>query len=445
MRKIEANLLQSMRRKVFFCLLGFLVLFNVAVVFKIVTSTAAADSDEGGYTNITIFARALQLIRQDYVDGNKIAFKDLIYSALRGMLNGLDPHSQFMEPTAYRDLQVDTKTESAGLGIVVSTRDGVITVVSPMEDTPGSRAGILPGDRILRINSATTEKMNLQDAINLLQGDAGQKVTLTIFRPSNKETKDYVLQREVFRVPSIKEARILDGSQTGGLKIGYVRVTQFSEPTAQELSQRLDQLQAQGMQALVLDLRFNPGGLLSSAVSVCGLFLPPRTMVVYSEGRDPAQRHEYFTDANARPRPNFPMVVLVNSGSASGAEIVAGALKDLNRALLVGETTFGKGSVQTVIQLPDGSALRLTTAKYFTPSKQVINEKGVTPNIKASLDLEQERALLLKRRDAQLTPDEEKLAGDQKDPQMDRAIDALKGALIYIQNGQKASQGQSDQ
>jgi carboxyl-terminal processing protease len=434
-----------MRRKVLFCLLGLLVLFNLAVVFKMVTSTAAADPDDGGYTNIAIFARALQLIRQDYVDGNKIAYKDLIYSALRGILNGLDPHSQFMEPTAFRDLQVDTKSEFAGLGIVVSTRDGVITVVSPMEDTPGFRAGILPGDRILRINSATTEKMSLQDAINLLHGDADQKVTLTIFRPSNKETKDYVLQRDVFRVPSIKEARILDESQTGGLKIGYVRVTQFSEPTAQELSQRLDQLQAQGMQALVLDLRFNPGGLLSSAVNVCGLFLPPRTMVVYTEGRDPAQRHEYFTDANARPRPNYPMVVLVNSGSASGAEIVAGALKDLNRALLVGETTFGKGSVQTVIQLPDGSALRLTTAKYFTPGKQVINEKGVTPNIKASLDLEQERALLLKRRDAQLSADEEKLAGDQKDPQMDRAIDALKGALIYIQNGQKPSPGQSDQ
>jgi carboxyl-terminal processing protease len=434
-----------MRRKVLFCLLGLLVLFNLAVVFKIVTSTAAADPDDGGYTNITIFARALQLIRQDYVDGNKIAYKDLIYSALTGILNGLDPHSQFMEPTAFRDLKGETKSEFAGLGIVVSTRDGVITVVSPVEDTPGFRAGILPGDRILRINSATTEKMSLQDAINLLQGDAGQKVTLTIFRPSNKETKDYVLQREVFRVPSIKEARILDASQTGGQKIGYVRVTQFSEPTAQELSQKLDQLQAQGMQALVLDLRFNPGGLLSSAVSVCGLFLPPRTMVVYTEGRGPAQRHEYFTDANARPRSNYPMVVLVNSGSASGAEIVAGALKDLNRALLVGETTFGKGSVQTLIQLPDGSALRLTTAKYFTPGKQIINEKGVTPNIKASLDLEQERALLLKRRDAQLSPDEEKLAGDQKDPQMDRAIDALKGALIYIQNGQKPSPGQSDQ
>jgi carboxyl-terminal processing protease len=429
-----------MRRKVLFCLLGLLMLFNLAVGLKVVTSTAVADSDDGGYTNVTIFARALQLIRQDYVDANKIAYKDLIYSALSGMLNGLDPHSQFMEPSAFRDLQGESKSEFAGLGIVVSTRDGVITVVSPMEDSPGFRAGILPGDRILRINSATTEKMSLQDAINMLRGDAGQKVTLTIFRPSNKETKDYVLQRESFRVPSVKESRILEASQTGGLKIGYVRVTQFDESTAQELSGKLDQLQAQGMQALVLDLRFNPGGLLASAVNVCGLFLPPKTMVAYTEGREPAQRREYFTDASGRPHPNYPMVLLVNSGSASGAEIVAGALKDLNRALLVGETTFGKGSVQTVIQLPDGSALRLTTAKYYTPGKQLINEKGVTPNIKASLGAEQEQALLLKRRDARLTPEEERFASDQKDPQMDRAIDALKGALIYSQNAQRPTQ-----
>jgi carboxyl-terminal processing protease len=437
-----------MRRKVLFCLLGLLMLFNLAVGLKVVTSTAVADSDDGGYTNVTIFARALQLIRQDYVDANKIAYKDLIYSALSGMLNGLDPHSQFMEPSAFRDLQGESKSEFAGLGIVVSTRDGVITVVSPMEDSPGFRAGILPGDRILRINSATTEKMSLQDAINMLRGDAGQKVTLTIFRPSNKETKDYVLQRESFRVPSVKESRILEASQTGGLKIGYVRVTQFDESTAQELSGKLDQLQAQGMQALVLDLRFNPGGLLASAVNVCGLFLPPKTMVAYTEGREPAQRREYFTDASGRPHPNYPMVLLVNSGSASGAEIVAGALKDLNRALLVGETTFGKGSVQTVIQLPDGSALRLTTAKYYTPGKQLINEKGVTPNIKASLGAEQEQALLLKRRDARLTPEEERFASDQKDPQMDRAIDALKGALIYSQNAQRPTQptqGPADQ
>ena len=423
-----------MKRKILYCFLGLLLIFNLAVGVKVLTSSAAADSDDAGYENLTVFTRALQLIRQDYVDPNKIGYKDLTYSALRGMLGSLDPHSQFMQPTDFRDMQDETRSEFGGLGIVVSTKDGVITVVSPMEDTPGFRAGILPGDQILRINGTTTEKMSLQDAIDLLRGDPGQKVTLTIFRPSNKETKDYVLQREIIKVASVKDSKILDQSITGNFKIGYLRITQFNEPTAQELAQKLNELQAKGMQALIVDLRYNPGGLLTSAVDVCGLFLPPKTMVVYTEGRDASQRREYDTAKSEKQRSNFPMVLLVNSGSASGSEIVAGALKDLNRAILVGETTFGKGSVQSVIQLPDGSALRLTTAKYYTPSKQVIHEKGITPNIKASLSPDQERALLLRRRDGPLSPDEQKIVNEQKDPQLDRAVDALKGVMIYNQN-----------
>ena len=423
-----------MKRKILYGFLGLLLIFNLAVGVRVLTSSAAADSDDAGYENLTVFTRALQLIRQDYVDPNKIGYKDLTYSALRGMLGSLDPHSQFMQPTDFRDMQNETRSEFGGLGIVVSTKDGAITVVSPMEDTPGFRAGILPGDQILRINGTTTEKMSLQDAIEVLRGNPGQKVTLTIYRPSNKETKDYVLQREIIKVASVKDAKILDQSITGNFKIGYLRITQFNEPTAQELNQKLNELQAKGMQALIVDLRYNPGGLLTSAVDVCGLFLPPKTMVVYTEGRDASQRREYETAKNDKQRPNFPMVLLVNSGSASGSEIVAGALKDLNRAILVGETTFGKGSVQSVIQLPDGSALRLTTAKYYTPSKQVIHEKGITPNIKASLSTDQERALLLRRRDGPLSPDEQKIVNEQKDPQLDRAVDALKGVMIYNQN-----------
>lgn len=423
-----------MKRKIVYGFLGLLLVFNLAVGVRVLTSSAAADSDDAGYENLTVFTRALQLIRQDYVDPNKIGYKDLTYSALRGMLSSLDPHSQFMEPTDFRDMQDETRSEFGGLGIVVSTKDGVLTVVSPMEDTPGFRAGILPGDQILRINGITTEKMSLQDAIDLLRGDPGQKVTLTIYRPSNKETKDYVLQREIIKVASVKDVKILDQSLTGNFKIGYLRITQFNEPTAQELSQRLNELQAQGMRALIVDLRYNPGGLLTSAVDVCGLFLPAKTMVVYTEGRDASQRREYDTSRNEKQRPNFPMVLLVNGGSASGSEIVAGALKDLNRAILVGETTFGKGSVQSVIQLPDGSALRLTTAKYYTPSKQVIHEKGITPNIKASLSPDQERALILRRRDGPLSPDEQKFVSEQKDTQLDRAVDALKGVMIYNQN-----------
>jgi carboxyl-terminal processing protease len=423
-----------MRRKLLFGFLGLLVIFNVVVGLRVLVSNASADPDDAGYENLTVFTRALQLIRQDYVDPSKIGYKDLTYSALHGMLSALDPHSQFMEPPDYRGMRDETRSEFGGLGIVVSTKDGLLTVISPMEDSPGFRAGILPGDQILRINGKTTEKMSLQDAIELLRGEPGQKVTLTINRPSSKQTRDYLLQREIIKVASVKDAKILDQTQTGNFKLGYVRITQFNEPTAQELNRKLGELEAQGMQALIVDLRYNPGGLLTSAVDVCGLFLPPKTMVVYTEGRDTSQRREYFTDKNAKPHGNFPVVLLVNSGSASGAEIVAGALKDLNRAILVGETTFGKGSVQSVIQLPDGSALRLTTAKYHTPGKQVINEKGVTPNIKASLTPDQERALLLRRRDAPLSPDEQNFVSEQKDTQFDRAVDVLKSVMIYNQN-----------
>jgi len=423
-----------MRRKLLFGFLGLLVIFNVVVGLRVLVSNASADPDDAGYENLTVFTRALQLIRQDYVDPSKIGYKDLTYSALHGMLSALDPHSQFMEPPDYRGMRDETRSEFGGLGIVVSTKDGLLTVISPMEDSPGFRAGILPGDQILRINGKTTEKMSLQDAIELLRGEPGQKVTLTIYRPSSKQTRDYLLQREIIKVASVKDAKILDQTLTGNFKLGYVRITQFNEPTAQELNRKLGELEAQGMQALIVDLRYNPGGLLTSAVDVCGLFLPPKTMVVYTEGRDTSQRREYFTDKNAKPHGNFPVVLLVNSGSASGAEIVAGALKDLNRAILVGETTFGKGSVQSVIQLPDGSALRLTTAKYHTPGKQVINEKGVTPNIKASLTPDQERALLLRRRDAPLSPDEQNFVSEQKDTQFDRAVDVLKSVMIYNQN-----------
>jgi carboxyl-terminal processing protease len=431
-----------MKRKSLYGFLILLLVFNLVVAFRVFTSKAIADTDDPGYENLTVFTRALQLIRQDYVDATKTGYKDLTYSALRGMLASLDPHSQFMEPSDFKDMEDETRSEFGGLGIVVSTKDGVLTVVSPMEDSPGSRAGILPGDRILRINSITTEKLSLQDAVNMLRGEPGQKVTLTVFRPSTNDTKDYALEREIIRVPSVKDAKILDPSLTGNFKIGYVRITQFNEPTAQELDQKLNDLQNRGMQALIVDLRYNPGGLLSSAVDVCGLFLPPRTMVVYTEGREPGQRREYFTNRNAKQRPNFPLVLLVNGGSASGAEIMAGALKDLNRAILVGETTFGKGSVQSVIQLPDGSALRLTTAKYYTPSKQVIHEKGVAPNIRASLSPDEERALILRHRDGVLSQDEQAFVAEQKDPQLDRAIDALKGAMIYNQNAKKAQPSQ---
>ena len=397
------------------------------------------NEDNNGYSQISIFAKAIQLIRQDYVDGNKTSYHDLITAALKGMLASLDPHSQFMDQNDFRDMQDDTRSRFNGLGIEVSMKNGLPTVIAAMEDTPAAKAGILSGDQILKINGASTERMELQDAINILRGPAGRRVTLTLLRPSTKEIKDYTLERAEIKVQSVKGARLLDAELTGPFKIAYIRLIQFNEPTAEELSKALDELQKQGMQALILDLRNNPGGLLNSAVDVCAQFLPPNTKVVSTQGRVASQQHEYSTSGARKERPNFPMALLINEGSASGAEIVSGALKDLHRAILVGETTFGKGSVQNVMQLPDGSAVRFTTAKYYTPGKQVIQGNGVVPNIRVPMTAEQERTLLTLRNAENMNPDEEKNIIKARDPQMLRAIDALKGVMVYAQqNAPKA-------
>src|SRR5438477_4725579 len=410
-----------------------LLLSTIVLGLRLHDARAANATEDDGYSQIAIFAKAVQLVRQDYVDGNKTAYHDLITAAMKGMLASLDPHSQFMEPDDFRDMQDDTRSRFNGLGIEVAIKGSLPTVVTPMEDTPAAKAGILSGDQILKINGSSTEKMDLQDAVNRLRGPAGGKVTLTLLRPATKEIKEYTLERVEIKVQSVKGARLLDPELTGPYKVAYIRLIQFNEPTADELGRALDDLQKQGMQALILDLRNNPGGLLNSAVDVCGQFLPPNTKVVSTQGRVSSQQHDYSTSTVSKPRPNFPMVLLVNEGSASGAEIVAGALKDLRRAVLVGETTFGKGSVQNVLQLPDGSAVRFTTAKYYTPSRQVIQGNGVTPNIRVGMTAEQERALYALRNAGNVKPDDELNIIKTKDPQMLRAIDALKGVMIYAQ------------
>jgi carboxyl-terminal processing protease len=427
-------LVRNMRRLVVMLSLACLP-FGVLSGLRAQEAQQGKNEEDNGYSQISIFAKAIELIRQDYVDGSKTSYHDLITAAMKGMLSSLDPHSQFMNPDDFRDMQEDTRSRFNGLGIEVSMKNGLPTVVTAMEDTPAARAGILSGDQILKINGASTERMDLQDAINILRGPAGRRVTLTLLRPSTKEIKDYTLDRAEIKVRSVKEARLLDEELTGPFRIGYIRLIQFNEPTAEELSKALDELQKAGMQALILDLRNNPGGLLNSAVDVCAQFLPPKSKVVSTQGRMASQQHDYSTSGAKKDRPNFPIALLINEGSASGAEIVAGALKDLHRAVLVGETTFGKGSVQNVMQMPDGSAVRFTTAKYYTPGRQVIQGNGVTPNIRVAMTAEQERALFALRNAENVKPEDEKNIIKTKDPQMLRAIDALKGLMIYAQQG----------
>jgi len=394
---------------------------------------AKEEKKDSAYDSMTVFTRALELIRQDYVDEKKIAYEDLTYSALQGMLSSLDPHSQFMPPADFKDLQDDTKSEFTGLGIVVSFKGNQLTVVTPMEDSPSFKAGILPGDQILRIDGQSTEKLDLNSAINLLRGDPGKPITLTISRAATSEIKEFELIRTLIKVASVKDPVILTKKSADGYRIGYIRITQFNEPTATDLQKELAKLREAGMQALIVDLRYNPGGLLTSAVDVCSQFLPPNQMVVYTDGRAASQRRTYRTSGIEKPDTKTPMAVLVNTGSASGAEILAGALKDLNRAIVVGETTFGKGSVQSVFQLQDGSAAKITTAKYFTPSRQIIHEHGIIPNIIATMTPEQERLLILSRRTEPLGLEDKANVENFEDPQLNRAIDALKGVLIYTQ------------
>jgi len=417
-------------RNCFFCLL----LAGVASAQNPPETGSPPEKENSPYEQMQILARAMQLIRQDYVDESKVHFQDLTYNALRGMLTSLDPHSQFMPPSEFKSMQEETKSEFGGLGVVVSQKDGMLTIVSPMEDSPGFDAGLLPGDQILKNDGQSTEKFSIHEAVEKLRGEVGEKITLTINRPATGEVKDYELTRIVIKVASVKDAAILPLRRPDDARVGYVRITQFNEPTAAEFSKALDKLEKKGMDALVLDLRYNPGGLLGSAVDVCGQFLPPNTLVASTEGRTPPR--EYRTPARPAPPRKYPVAVLVNYASASGSEIVAGALKDLNRALLVGETTFGKGSVQSVISLPDGSAVRMTTAKYFTPGKNLIHEHGVAPHIRSTLTHDQEIEILRSRR----RPDDPARAETVPwDPQLERAVDALQGAIFFTRKTEKIS------
>ena len=397
----------------------------------------AADPDQGkespAYGPLSILSKVLQLVRQDYVDEAKVTYPALISAALRGMLAGLDPHSQFLDAREFKAVQEDTRSRFSGVGLVLSQKDGRLAVVSVMEDSPGLRAGILAGDHLLKVDGQLTEKLGVNDVATILRGDAGSVVKLVLYRPSSRETWELELSREAIKLASVFDAKLLGEEKDGGgePKVGYVRLSQFNTTTAAELGNALAELEKRGMQALVLDLRNNPGGLLESAIEVAAQFLPPNSVVVSTEGRVPSQNCVYRTPEKAAPRPGYPIAWVVNAGSASAAEILAGALKDLRRAIVVGETTFGKGSVQSVIPLPDGTAIRLTTAKYLTPSRQIIHEKGVQPTIRAVLTPEQERLLAMQHRSDQLDEKERAELASFRDPQLDRAYETLKAVVMF--------------
>jgi carboxyl-terminal processing protease len=344
-------------------------------------------------------------------------------------------------------LQEDTEGKFGGIGVVISVKDGKLTVVAPMEDTPGFRAGIRTGDVIQKIEGQSAENMGVADAVKILRGEPGTEVTITVLRPSTGLSKDYKLKREEIKVDMVKD---INGRREFPLlenKIGYLRITQFGEKTSEELEIALKKMKGDGMRGLIIDLRWNPGGLLDQAVGVCEKFLPRGQLVVTTEGRTPSQSSVRKAAGRGDELDGAPIVVLINSGSASAAEIVSGCLQDLKRAVVLGERSFGKGSVQSIIELQDGSALRLTTAKYYTPSHKVIHEKGITPNIPVIATDEEEAAILLRRAPGgveTLEGEDRKRVDGVTDPQMNRAMDVLKGILLFADRLPEERLGQPD-
>jgi len=399
---------------------------------------------EDTYDKLKVFTEILSLIQSNYVD--EVKSRELIYGAVKGMLDTLDPHTAFMTPEAFKEMQVETSGSFGGLGIEITVKDRMLTVVAPIDGTPADRAGLQPGDRIVKIDGLPTKDMTLMDAVRKLRGPRGSKVTIGILREGTPEPFEVTLVRETIEVRSIRSKDLGDG-------IYYIRLTSFQERTAKDLEKALEQAQKALATALILDLRNDPGGLLNQAVAVSDMFLDKGQLIVYTQGRLKNQDLR-FTAEHSSNLPKWPMVVLVNGGSASASEIVAGALQDWKRAVILGTKTFGKGSVQTVIPLSDGSGLRLTTARYFTPRGRSIHGTGITPDI--VVEAARPEAPAQRQRDEEArrpAPGErprEPRIGDQegegveigkrevadlqRDVQLQRAVEILKATRILEKN-----------
>lgn len=335
---------------------------------------AAQGGNHDQYEAMEMLTDVLAIVKKNYVE--EVDTKKLIYGAINGMLVSLDPHSSFMPPDMYKEMKIDTKGSFGGLGIEITVKDGFITVISPIEDTPAYKAGIKPGDQIIKIEDKFTKDMSIMDAVKRMRGPKGTKVTITVMREGFEKPKEVALVRDIVQIKSVKY-KTLDAGY------GYVRIAQFQEKTDEDLTKALRTLRQENngnLKGLVLDLRNDPGGLLDQAVKVCDHFITDG-LIVYTEGRDPESKMKFFAHKGGEKEVNYPIVVLINGGSASASEIIAGALQDHNRAVIMGTQSFGKGSVQTIIPLSEDSGLRLTTALYYTPKGRSIQAKGITPDI----------------------------------------------------------------
>lgn len=353
------------------------ILFLVPMVAGAEEPVSTEDKEQlDTYQELETFANVLTLVQQFYVD--QVNIRSLMHGAINGMLNSLDPHSGYMSPEDFQELEEETTGSFTGVGIEVTIRDGILTAVAPIEGTPADRLGIRPGDQILRIDGMLTKNMTLMEAMKKMRGPKGSTIMLSIHRPSWRGTRNFTLMREDIPLFSVKFMELEPG-------YGYIRISNFQDSTTEDVLAALDMLRVRNpLKGLVLDLRNNPGGLLDQAIKVADIFLD-HGVIVSTRSRNNQEQILYEAHPDTRVE-SYPMAVLINGGSASGAEIVAGALQDHKRARILGTTSFGKGSVQTIIPLPDGAGIRLTTAKYYTPSGDSIQATGIHPDIITPLD-----------------------------------------------------------
>lgn len=441
---VAARKRQSTMKRICYILLIAALTLNLSVGAWIYLANAETAQKEDIYGNLELFTRALERVRRDWVDGENLSYQQLIHNALRGMISDLDPHSEFLDAPKSGELKEDMEGTFGGVGLVLSPRDDVLTVIAPMEDTPAFKAGIMAGDEIIRIDGRNAERLNISEAVRLLRGAPGTDVEVTTRRPSTGEVRDVKLTRAVIKVDTVKDLQ--NGREFPLLEngIGYVRITQFGEQTGRELDEALRKLEKRGMYSLVLDLRGNPGGLLEQAIRVCEQFLPKDQLIVTTEGRHAEDRTEYRTRSRGR-HSDLLIAILVNIGSASASEIVAGCLQDhsakgVARAIIVGEQTFGKGSVQKIIPFPSGDALRLTTARYYTPSHRKIHGEGITPDCVVPMSPLEEEALFFRVRGGiDLAPEARQATlASAKDTQLERAVDLLRGVGLMTRRAAKA-------
>ena len=419
------------------------VVFLVVGLLPLQAAGAKRAPSEGNnetfYKELELFEQALSIVRSDYVEDAQA--KGLIYGALKGMLATLDPYSQFLDPDSYNELKVDTEGSFGGLGIEITIRDDLLTVISPIDDTPAYQAGLQPNDRIVKIDGQLTRGITLVDAVKKLRGKPGTKVALTIFRENATELKEVTLERAIIKIQSVREADLLDDH------IGYIRLSDFRENTTKDLGEAIDRLKAQEMDGVIFDLRNNPGGLLDQAVSVSELFLARDQLIVTTKGRLRNQNLEFHARLDG-PLSRVPLVVLINEGSASASEIVAGAIQDNRRGIIIGTKSHGKASVQTIFPMKDGSALRLTTSKYYTPLGRMIHEQGIIPDVVVPLERPPEEPPkkegepprenaedIFDRVASEGNPSGAPGAKRRLDNQLARAVDLLKGIKVYESKG----------